>query len=85
MLRDINVVHVLRDINVVRFVREKGPTLETLDFTIRVGSTPTLFYFDLYFMTGPLEIQPTNISGLTKDPIHQNVCYETWRRRQENL
>ena len=23
-------------------------TLETLDYTIRIGSTPTFFYFDLY-------------------------------------
>ena len=33
------------------FVREKhgeGPTLETLDFTIRIGSTSTFSYFDLY-------------------------------------
>ena len=28
--------------------REIGPTLETLDFTIRIGSTPTFSYFDLY-------------------------------------
>ena len=24
------------------------PTLETLDYTIRIGSTPTFLYFDLY-------------------------------------
>ena len=29
------------------FVREKrGPTLETLDFIIRIGSTPTFLYFN---------------------------------------
>ena len=28
-------------------LREKGPTLETLDYTIRIGSTPTFLYFDL--------------------------------------
>ena len=27
---------------------DEGPTLETLDFTIRIGSTPTFLYFDLY-------------------------------------
>ena len=27
---------------------DEGPTLETLDFTIRIGSTPTFSYFDLY-------------------------------------
>ena len=26
---------------------DEGPTLETLDFTIRIGSTPTFSYFDL--------------------------------------
>ena len=26
----------------------KGPMLETLDYTIRIGSTPTFLYFDLY-------------------------------------
>ena len=33
------------------FVREKqdeGPMLETLDYTIRIGSIPTILYFDLY-------------------------------------
>ena len=26
----------------------EGPMLETLDCTIRIGSTPTFLYFDLY-------------------------------------
>ena len=33
------------------FVREKqdeGPMLETLDYTIRIGSIPTILYFDMY-------------------------------------
>ena len=29
----------------------EGPTLETLDYTIRIGSTPTFLYFDLYLNT----------------------------------
>ena len=29
------------------FLSDEGPILETLNFTIRIGSTPTLFYFDL--------------------------------------
>ena len=28
-------------------VSDKGPMLETLDYTIRIGSTPTFSYFDL--------------------------------------
>ena len=30
------------------FLSDKGPTFETFDFTIRIGSTPTFLYFDLY-------------------------------------
>ena len=31
-----------------RFLSDKGPTLETLDFALRIGSTPTFSYFDRY-------------------------------------
>ena len=30
------------------FFLDEGPTLETLVFTIRIGSTATFSYFDLY-------------------------------------
>ena len=30
------------------FLSDEGPMLETLDFTIRISSTPTFLYFDLY-------------------------------------
>ena len=30
------------------FLSDEGPMLETLDYTIRNGSTPTILYFDLY-------------------------------------
>ena len=30
------------------FLSDEGPMLETLDRTIRIGSTPTFLYFDLY-------------------------------------
>ena len=30
------------------FLSDEGPMLETLDHTIRFGSTPTFLYFDLY-------------------------------------
>ena len=30
------------------FLSDEGPMLETLDFTIRIGSTPTFLYFDLW-------------------------------------
>ena len=30
------------------FLSDEGPMFETLDHTIRIGSTPTFLYFDLY-------------------------------------
>ena len=30
------------------FLHDEGPTLETLDFTVHIGSTQTFLYFDLY-------------------------------------
>ena len=30
------------------FLSDEGPMLETLDYTIRIGSTPTFLYFDFY-------------------------------------
>ena len=30
------------------FLSDEGPMLETLVYTIRIGSTPTFLYFDLY-------------------------------------
>ena len=30
------------------FLSDEGPMLETLDYTIRIGSTPTFLYFDIY-------------------------------------
>ena len=35
------------------FLSDEGPTLETLYFTVRIGSTPTFLYFDLYLYTLP--------------------------------
>ena len=32
----------------ILFLSDEGPMLETLDYTIRIGSTPTFLYFDLY-------------------------------------
>ena len=33
------------------FLSDEGPTLKTIDFAIRIGSTPTFLYFDLYLNT----------------------------------
>ena len=32
----------------IPFLSDEGPTLEMLDYTIRIGSTPTFLYFDLF-------------------------------------
>ena len=37
--------------NKVYSLSDEGPMLETLDYTIRIGSTLTILYFDLYFNT----------------------------------
>ena len=34
--------------NVSGFLSDEGPMLETLDYAIRIGSTPTILYFDFY-------------------------------------
>ena len=34
--------------NYSSFLSDEGPMLETLDYTIRIGSTPTILYFDFY-------------------------------------
>ena len=33
------------------FLSDEEPTLETLDFIIRIGSAPSFLYFDLYLYT----------------------------------
>ena len=30
------------------YISDEGPTLETLEYTIRIDSTPTFLYFNLY-------------------------------------
>ena len=35
---------------------DEGPMLETLDYTIRIGSTPTFLYFDLYLYSRKLTV-----------------------------
>ena len=40
-----------RFIFILCFLSDEGPMLKTLDYTIRIGSTPTFLYFDLYHFT----------------------------------
>ena len=37
-----------KKVGVKGFLSDEGPMLETLDYTIHIGSTPTFLYFDLY-------------------------------------
>ena len=36
------------------FLSDEGPMLEMFDYTIRIGSTTTFLYFDLYIRYIPL-------------------------------
>ena len=45
--KEVGVLHYMD----FMFLSDELPTLETLDFTIRIGSTPTFLYFDLYLNT----------------------------------
>ena len=42
----------------ILFLSDEGPMLETLDYTIRIGSTPTFLYFDLFWKT-TFKVRPT--------------------------
>ena len=43
--------HVMCLFLLYNFLFLSGPTLETLDFTIRISSTQAFLYFDLYLYT----------------------------------
>ena len=43
-----NVIYLFYTIKIPCFLSDEGTMLETLDHTIRIGSTPTVLYFDLY-------------------------------------
>ena len=47
----IELLHVYLYCRYIKLLFDEGPTLETLDLTIRIGSTPTFLYFDLYLNT----------------------------------
>ena len=44
-------IYIYIYIYVFLFLSDEGPMLETLDYTIRIGSIPTFLYFDLYIRT----------------------------------
>ena len=49
--------------------RNEGPMLETLDYTIRIGSIPTFLYFDLYLYSAYA--------------AHDVYCKGVWLQRKE--
>ena len=68
--------------------------LETLDFTIRIGSTPTFFYFDLYlyyvlfifqlvFKSFPEKPEENTISRLSYTA--NGLVYFNWIKAQYTL
>ena len=52
---DSKVYHK-RALTLKMFLSDEGPMLETLNFTIRIGSTPTFLYF-VVCCVGRVEIQ----------------------------
>ena len=48
---------------------DEGPMLETLDYTIRIGSTPTFLYFDLYLYSA----YAAHYVYLTKDKLTKDI------------
>ena len=44
----IRIVYYSLTFRALALLSDEGPMLETLDYTIRIGSTPTILYFDFY-------------------------------------
>ena len=53
------------------FFPDEGPMLETLDFTIRIGSTPTFLYFDLYLYSA-YAVHYVYKLKISFQPLHNN-------------
>ena len=51
------------------FLSDKGPTLETLDFTIHISSTPTFLYFDLVYDVFMINTSLGKASLILKDSL----------------
>ena len=71
------------------FLSDEGPNARTLDFTIRIGSTPTFLYFDLYLpkprfqrsfdeCSWEKEIEELSSSHLFQPP--RSMSYQSWKR-----
>ena len=49
--RETNDTHMRKE----WFLSDEGPMLETLAYTIRIGSTPTFLYFELYLYSAYID------------------------------
>ena len=58
--------------------QREGPTLEMLDYAIRIGRTPTLLYFDLY-ITKVLLGCCSSIAAVYTTKTHCTTCTATDR------
>ena len=62
--------------------------LETLDYTIHIGSTPTFLYFDLYLYSAYAAHQPFYISicisTLPTEHITIRLCIDTYTQAKKN-
>ena len=62
------------------FLSDEGPMLQTLDFTIRIDSTPTFLYFDFYILSLSLQyttnavLNFTATSPITRHLLCFNLC-----------
>ena len=57
------------------FLSDEVPTLETLDYTIRIGSTPTFLYFNLY-------LHSAYAAHYVYYQLAKFVCYDEYIRRR---
>ena len=65
---------------------DEGPTLETLDFTIHNGSTPTFLYFDLYFNTADCLRSTRRLSHLSCiETVPLPIEERKWEDKQANF
>ena len=68
------------------FLSDEGPTLETLNYTIRIGSTTTFLYFDLYLYSAYITCRalhncPTPVTGISRfieDFVTIYNIYRVW-------
>ena len=64
------------------FLSDEGPTLQTFNFTIRIGSTPIHLYFDLYLNTTNTGNLVTQTAGVLVNVVFAQSAVYTQSSRQ---